>query len=104
MPDDNRERRPIRGSKIEYKLFDEDFKWDGVVKKVGKAKSKNKDICWIERTEGNKKHEMPVNFMRYVKKWSYLTKPIDNFQDERFNNETNKSKSSSQKEDDSLGV
>ena len=96
------ERRPKRHSTVRYRLHDEDFDRDGVVKKVGKKHTRNQDICWIERTDDGSKHLIAVDFMKDVEAWDYIKNSKVVFEESSDKNDAEKGRPLA--EDESLGI
>ena len=87
---------------MRYRLHDEDFDRDGVVKKVGKKHTRNQDICWIERTDDGSKHLIAVDFMKDVEAWDYIKNSKVVFEESSDKNDAEKGKPLA--EDESVGI
>ena len=69
---EHKDRRPKLYKNVSYRMRNADDEFRGKVVKVGKAKSKNKDKCWID-VDGTDKIEV-IDFIRDVEKWNYEKK------------------------------
>ena len=74
--------RPLRRTRIQYKMFAEPHWRKGYVKEVGKDKSKDEHCGWIEEDD---KVLYKRNFPDEVEEWSYL--PNVTFLEEKSNDE-----------------
>ena len=66
---ETKEKRPIRGKVVRFKLFKEEEVKEGIIKQVGKQGGKDKNICWVlENGEADCK---VIDFVKDVETWKY---------------------------------
>ena len=76
------ELRPAMRQKIYFKLYEEDIWKYGKVIRVGKAKGRDKNACWVLDKNNV---ESKINFATEVEDWKYVTVK---FSDDTQNNNT----------------